>query len=112
MGNALFHLLAAMFQEDVVFFEPRPLDTIKNLRSSGLSLTEIAAQTGTPATVVRRLVEKTDWAKIKRQHEEVAVRIDREEIGNAEKLARWAAETGKSSATYWRALRRVKAQKP
>ena len=67
-----------MFQEDVVFFEPRPLDTIKNLRSSGLSLTEIAAQTGTPATVVRRLVEKTDWAKIKRQHEEVAVRIDRE----------------------------------
>jgi len=83
---------------------------IKKLRASGYSLTEIAAETGISAAVVRRLVEKTDWETIRQRYEEIAMRLNREKTGNAEKLAKWTAETGKSSATYWRALRRVKAQ--
>jgi hypothetical protein len=112
-GNALFHLLASLFAVEVgpasSCQKYMPVDEIRQLRSQGLSVAEIASQTGTTLAVVRRVVGKLDPQTVadrRRHQEETARRIDAELVLWSEKAKRWTAETGQSAATFWRVLKR------
>ena len=109
-GSALFHLLASLFTGEVSFSNNIPPELeIRQLRSLGLSVAEIARRTETNAAVVRRIVGKLDPGEVmerKRLQEETARRIDAEPLTWSEKAERWTAETGQSSATFWRVLKR------
>jgi hypothetical protein len=94
---------------EVRFRNDTPEEEIRQLRSSDLSVAEIARQTRTTAGVVRRVVGKLDPQAVadqRRHQEETARRIDSEEATWPEKVARWTAETGQSGATFWRVLKR------
>lgn len=83
---------------------------IRQLRSLGLSVAEIAKRTEMTAAVVRRIVGKLDPGEVARRRrlqEETARRINAEPLPWSEKAARWTAETGQSGATFWRVLTRI-----
>jgi hypothetical protein len=84
---------------------------MRELRSQGRSLAEIAEQTGSTATIVRRIVGKVDPVQERerrRFQEEVALRIDTEPLTFNEKVARWKAEIGQNGATFWPILKRAR----
>jgi hypothetical protein len=112
-GNALFHLVASMFSVDVRSSsscrKDTPVDEIRQLRSEGISVAEIARRTGTTPSVVRRVVGKLDPERVadqRRRQEETARRIDAERLSWSEKVKLWTEETGQSGATFWRVLKR------
>jgi hypothetical protein len=85
------------------------VDKIRQLRSLGLSISEIASKTETTVAIVRRVVGKLDPQTVsnrRRHQEETARRIDAEPLSWSEKAKRWTAETGQSGATFWRVLKR------
>jgi hypothetical protein len=85
-----------------------PVEQIRQLRASGLSLAEVAERAGTTVAIVRRVAGKLDREAIRRHQEETAQRIDAEDLTWGEKVAKWQEETGQSEATFWRVLQRVK----
>jgi hypothetical protein len=103
-------LIASLFYLQS-YYEPTPIDFIKQLRQSGHSVSKIADLTGTPQGVVRRIVGKLDPAEVQeaRQRQmDTARRIDRMPISWPEKIALWKEQTGQSSATLWRVLKKCR----
>lgn len=91
-----------------MFSTPTPVDQIRELRSTGASLEEVAKQTGTTVAVVRRLVPPVDTAGHRREQEEKARTIDALPLTWCEKAERWMEETGTSGTTFWRVCQRLK----
>jgi hypothetical protein len=109
MGSAQFHLLASLFGVEVRLHGDSPDVQILQLRSIGLSVAEIARQTETSPTVVRRIVGKLDpqaAADRRRTQVEIARCIKSEPLTWFQKVKRWKEETGQSEATFRRVLRR------
>lgn len=70
-------------------------------------MAKIAQQTGSTPAVVRRIVGKVDQEAHRKEQEEVARRINAEDLPWGQKAARWKAETGQSEVTLWRVLKRL-----
>jgi hypothetical protein len=87
-----------------------PEEEVRRLRADGHSLAEVAERAGTTVAKVRRIVGKVDTEGQRRRQEEIARAIDGEPLTWGEKVARWKHQTGRSGATFWRVLRRVKAK--
>jgi hypothetical protein len=98
-----------LFSQEIAFRKITPEQRIRQLRSEGLSLAEVAKQAETTPAVVRRIVGKLDpdleeahrKAKVK-----VARRIDALPLPWSEKAKLWTEETGQSGTTFWRILKR------
>jgi transcriptional regulator with XRE-family HTH domain len=101
----LFHFLANLFFLQITFCNDTPEQEIRQLRSQGLSMAQIADRTGTTVAVVRRLVEGTA-AGLKAKEEEAARRIGALPLPWWEKVKLWEDETGKSGATLRRLLKK------
>jgi hypothetical protein len=98
-----------VFDLEIRLRNDTPEQQIRQLRSRGLSVAEIARQTDTTPAVVRRVVGKLDpeaVAERRRLQEETARRINAEPLSWSEKAKSWTAETGQSEATFWRVLKR------
>src|ERR1022692_3565889 len=61
-GSAQFHFLASVFDVLIAFRNHSPVDQIRQLRSEGLSLAEVAKRSGTTVAVVRRGCGNLDTA--------------------------------------------------
>jgi len=88
-----------------------PVVEIRQLRAEGCSVAEIARQTGTTVSEVRRIVGKLDPAQKERrrkEQEEIAARINARAGSWTQKVKRWEAETGQSEATLFRVLERLR----
>ena len=86
---------------------------MRELRSQGLPLSDIAKRTGSTVAVVRRIVGKVDpeaERERRRQLDAIALRIDAEPLTFNEKAERWKAETGKCAVTFWRTVKRAKGE--
>jgi hypothetical protein len=73
---------------------------------------EIARRTEATPAVVRRVVGKLDPQTVadrRRVQERAAHSIDADPLPWSEKVKRWREQTGQSEATFWRVLRRLKA---
>jgi len=97
-----------MFSLEIRFSNPTPVEEIRQLRSEGSSLAEVAERAGTTVAKVRRLVPKVDKAAQCRQQEETARAIDALPLTWGEKAKRWKEQTGQSGTTLWRVLQRMK----
>ena len=98
-----------MFSLEISFRKITPEQKIRQLRSEGLSLTEVAKQAETTPAVVRRIVGKLDpdAEEARRATQvEVARRIDAQPLPWSEKARLWTEETGQSGTTFWRILKR------
>ena len=81
------------------------------LRENGLSVSKIAEMTGIAHGVVRRIVGKLDPAEVQKARQrqaDTARQIDSLPIRWPEKIARWKEQTGQSSATLWRVLKKTR----
>ncbi len=81
------------------------------LREKGLSVSKIAKLTGTADGVVRRIVGKLDPTEVQKARQrqiDQARQIDSLPISWPEKIARWKEQTGQSSATLWRVLKKTR----
>jgi hypothetical protein len=99
---------------EIAFRKITPDEMIRQLRAEGLSLADVAQQSGATVAVVRRVCGKLDQAEEaarRGRQEEIACRIDAEPICWTEKVVRWVAETGQSGATLWRVLKRCQKTK-
>lgn len=104
-----------MFSLEIAFRNITPEQRIRQLRSEGLSLAEVAKQAETTPAVVRRIVGKLDpdaEAARRVAQMEVARRIDAQPLPWSEKAELWTAETGQSGTTFWRVLKRCGATDP
>ena len=103
-----------MFSLEIAFRKITPDEMIRQLRAEGLSLADVAQQSGATVAVVRRVCGKLDPAEEaarRLSQEQIARRIDAEPICWAEKVIRWVAETGQCGATFWRVLKRCREAK-
>ena len=100
-----------MFSLEIHIRNITPDERIRQLRTQGLSLAEVAQESGVTVAVVRRVcgkLDSADEAAWRLCQEEIARRIDAEPICWSEKVVRWVAETGQSGATLLRVLKRCR----
>ena len=105
--DLVFHFVASMFSLEIHFSNPTPVVEIRQLRSEGGSLAEVAQRAGTTVAKVRRLVPRIDKSAQRRRQEETARAIDALPLTRGEKAERWKGQTGQSETTFWRVLKRL-----